>query len=151
MKNEISESKFNAWRACLAVLLIDSKITPEEKKWFEEKLKIIPFSLEQKNILINDFKNGVELESLLPQITDKVDRAFLVDNFRIIANLDRNFSKIEMEKFKNLEAKILKELNLKDLSEKIQKMENDSYSKSSQSQTQNSKSIFENLISSFIK
>jgi len=69
LKKSLTQSKFQMWRGCFALIIIDGVISPEEKTWFEEKLKLIPFSDSEVQILKDDLKNATDIEEIIPLIT----------------------------------------------------------------------------------
>ncbi len=105
--NEITDSKFNAWRACIGIILLDKVVTDSERNWVNDRMKTIAFTDEQKNILSSDLKNGLDLNQVLTLVTDNKDKAFLVDMIRYVGNLDKNFSNEEREVYKKIEKEIL--------------------------------------------
>lgn len=127
LKNSLTDSKFHMWRACIAVIHLDREVTPEEREWAEEKIKFIPFSKEQEDILRNDLDSGVSLSELIPKITEKKDLAFLLHQLRTIGHMDGDFSEQEKEAFDKLESAILNNLDLASLEAQVQQMEWDSY------------------------
>ncbi len=147
----INESKFNMWRACVAIIYLDKAIAPEEQKWVEEKIQKLPLTNEQRIILKNDLAMGIVLEDVLPKITDKIDLGFLVNTYRVLAHLDNNFSVDEKEALHKLEAQILKGLDLKKLESEIQTMEKESCHESEVYKNYNSASILENTFNDFMK
>ena len=147
----MNDSKFNMWRGCVAIIYLDNVVSPEEKAWVENKCKTLPLSDEQKSILLNDLKNGIKLDDVLPKITDKVDRGFLVNTFLVLANIDKNFSPDEKAAFKTLEAKVLKGLDLTAITKTVETMEVESYSEAEIYKNYNSSSIFEKMHHEFMK
>lgn len=71
----ISISEFNMWRAVFAFSLVDRVLTVEEQSLLSGYLSTVPFSPEQKNILLHDFKNPQDVEKLYNKITLSKDRA----------------------------------------------------------------------------
>ena len=147
----MNESKFNMWRGCVAIVYLDNVVKPEEKAWVENKCNTLPLSFEQKAILLNDLKNGIKLDEVLPKITDKVDRGFLVNTFLVLANIDHNFTSDEKIAFKNLESKVLKGLDLTSITNEIKTMEKESYNESEVYKNYNSSSLFEKVHHAFMK
>jgi|SaaInlStandDraft_2_1057019.scaffolds.fasta_scaffold128081_2 tellurite resistance protein len=145
LKDTLTESKFNMWRACIAIIHLDGKITPEEKEWAEEKIKLIPFNADQENILIGDLQGGVELSSVILKVEDKKDKAFLVHMVRVIGFIDGDFSSSEKRACEKLEQAILKNIDLAPLEQEIKEMEKESYHKSNVYQQTNKKSKFEHM------
>ena len=147
----ISESKFQAWRACVAVIFLDSTVSNEESRWVEEKIKILPLTNDQRLILIKDLKTGISLSETLSKITDKKDLAFVVDTFRVLGNIDNKFSSVEKESFKKLESQVLQGLDLVAISREIEKLENESYHEDEVYKSYNKSSVFEKTANKFLK
>lgn len=147
----MNDSKFNMWRACIAVIYLDNKVTKEELDWANEKIQKLPLTNEQRTILQFDLKNGVIFNSVLPKITDKVDRAFLVNTFRVLANIDHDFSEIEKNKFKELESKVLGALDLGAITHEVEKMQTEFYNEKEVYKDYNKSSIFEHTFHQFMK
>lgn len=147
----INESKFNMWRACVAIVYLDKAIAPEEQKWVEDKILKLPLTNEQRLILKNDLAMGIALEDVLPKITDNVDLGFLVNTFRVLANIDQNFSVDEKEAFQKLETQVLKGLDLNKLESEIQTIEKESYHEREVYKNYSSATILENTFNDFMK
>ena len=75
MKSGVADSEFNMWRAVFAFSLVDRLLTVEEQSLLSGYLSSVPFSLEQKNILLDDFKNPQDVEKFYNKISDSKDRA----------------------------------------------------------------------------
>jgi hypothetical protein len=73
-KKGIPDSEFNMWRAVFAFSLVDNVLTVEEQKILSTYLNTIPFSLEQRNILADDFKTPQDVEKLYNRIKDEKDK-----------------------------------------------------------------------------
>jgi hypothetical protein len=116
----INDSKFNMWRACVAAVHLDQLVTPEERKWVEEKIRTLPLTNDQRLILIRDLEIGNNFEVCFEKITDKVDKAFLLNTLRVIGYLDHNFSHGEKESFKKLENIVLKGINLEEITKQVE-------------------------------
>jgi hypothetical protein len=39
LKDSLDESKFQMWRACVAAVYLDGKVTIEEADWVEQKIE----------------------------------------------------------------------------------------------------------------
>lgn len=71
----VPESEFNMWRAVFAFSLVDRLLTVEEQSLLSGYLSSVPFSAQQKNILLDDFKNPQDVEKFYRKITEGKDRA----------------------------------------------------------------------------
>ena len=151
MITEVNDSKFNMWRACIAAVHLDNKVTNEERKWVEEKIQKLPLTPSQRDILKDDLEHGKKFEEAYQKITDKVDLAFLLNTLRVIGYLDKDFSAVENANFKKLEAIILKGLNLPEITAQIEALELQSYHESEVYKDNNPSSKIEHVYHSFMK
>ncbi|MBK24257.1 MAG: hypothetical protein CME70_09685 [Halobacteriovorax sp.] len=142
--SELSESKFNMWRAAFSIIHVDGKVSIEEQAWAKEKLSSLPLSNSQKSTLELDLVKGAKVEELLPSITHKPDRAFLLHLCRTIGHLEGDYSDSEKEAFKYLEKEILKDIDLAPIEAEVQKMEE--LSNKNKLEIDNKHSILENVI-----
>lgn len=62
------------WRAVFAFSLVDRTLTMEEQKLLSQYLSSVPFSAEQVNVLMDDFKLPQDVEKLYNKISDPKDR-----------------------------------------------------------------------------
>ncbi len=124
---EVNDSKFNMWRASMAVIYLDGRVTKEEEAWAESKIQDLPFSSAQRNIIHGDLTHGLSIDKVLPLITHKPDIAFLLHLIRTIGHIDGCYDASEKEAFKKLEEKIIKGLDLEALEEQVRTMEEQSY------------------------
>lgn len=140
-----NDSKFNMWRGCIGVIWIDGKVDEKEQEWMKEKLNSLPFTPEQKVVLEQDLANGVRLESVLPQITDRKDRAFLAHQVRVIGHLDGEYSSDEKEFYEKWNKIILDGVDLDFFNALIEADEKASYHEDEVYKVANKTSIFENV------
>lgn len=87
-----NESKFNMWRACFAALWADGKLSAEEKEWALKKINALRFTDEQRQVLLSELESEADFSSIVENITNKNDRAFLAHQIRVISHLDGDFS-----------------------------------------------------------
>ena len=107
----MDSSKFNLWRACFAFCQVDSELAKKEKLWLENKSESLNFTAEQKSILLNDLNFPPEINSLLPLITKPSDRAFLIDQMRVLAHIDGRMSQAEQLKIEETKKVVLSKIN----------------------------------------
>ena len=74
IKEEITESEFNMWRAVFAFSLLDNVLSPQGQKILKPYSNTILFSQAQNDILRNDFKEPQNVETLYSKITDPKDK-----------------------------------------------------------------------------
>lgn len=147
----MTDSKFNMWRSCVAAVHLDNVVTPEERQWVEEKLKSLPFTNDQRQILKDDLEKGSNFEESFKKITDKKDLAFLLNTLRVISYLDHDFSVAEKKSFNNLEAIVLKGVNLERITAEVEAIREHSFSKEEVYKDYNSASKFEHIFHAFMK
>lgn len=147
----MDSSRFNLWRASFSFCFIDGFLSPEEENWIDEKIKLLPFTNDQKKILIGDLKNAPNLKELLPLITRPADRGFLANNLRVLAKLDNQLSIQEKEKIDQIINAILAGINLNDLKKQVQDDEIQSYHEDEVYQVYNKHSYSERIIKSLMK
>lgn len=147
----LSESKFNMWRACVAVIAIDGELAKEEKVWLAERAKAVPFSKEQIKTLETELQNPIDISTIIPLITEKKDLAFLLHQIRVLGNIDGTYDETEKEAFKNVEKVVLHGLDLKGIQSEIESIEKESYHEDKVYEANNKGSIFESISKSFMK
>lgn len=139
----MDSSKFNLWRACFSFCQVDSKLAAEEKKWLETKSEILKLSPDQKQTLLKDVQNPPDINSILPLITKPSDRAFLVDQMRVIAHIDGNLSPAEKAKIDEVKNIVLSKINLTEIEKQIAAEDMASYHEDEVYKVGNEASIFE--------
>ncbi len=102
MTNQVSESKFAAWRGAVALAYIDHTLSEAEKQKLHQYFSKQPFSDVQKSQLDKDIDQGVDLDTVFPKITDKRDRATLINISRVLAYADGVFCEKEQEAFEHM-------------------------------------------------
>ncbi len=122
----MEDSKFNLWRATFSFCFVDGFLSPEETSFIEEKVKALPFSPVQREILMKDLSFPPSIDMLLPLITAPADRGFLINNIRLLSRID-NLSPAEKVKIETLTQEVLKKINLPGLTKEAQAIEINSY------------------------
>ena len=115
----MDKSKFSMWRASFAFCHVDSTLSHEEKEWIESKLKSLPFSKEEQELIRRDIKNPPKVEELFLDISNPVDKGFLVNEMRKLAHLDDNFSASEKEKIAKIQSAVMSKINLAELESEV--------------------------------
>jgi len=119
----ISESKFQMWRGTIALVLVDNKVSNEEKLWLDEHLKKVAFSSNQKEILLNDFKNGIKIDDILLSSLEPRERGMLVSFANTIFKRDGLVAE-EEALLNQLTQKRVGDLNMKELTKEVEHLEN---------------------------
>lgn len=109
---KVTDSRFAMWRAAVALAWVDDKVTNSEANLIHEHTERHAFSDDQHTILDNDIKNGVKLDDVFDLITDKRDRAHLINFGRVLFHIDGDFAEIEQKIMAEISAKHAKLINL---------------------------------------
>lgn len=141
----MDSSKFNLWRACFAFCQVDKELARKEKEWIQSKISSLKFTDEQKRTLQDDLTSPPDITPVLEQITKPSDRAFLIDQMRVLAHIDGTVSQQERLKIEEIKAKVLAKVNLSELEAKIAADEKASYHEDEVYKVHNKDSAFEAL------
>lgn len=147
----MEDSKFNLWRACFSFCFVDGFLSPDEKKWIDEKIKALPFSDNQKTLLMKDLIAPPAIEDLLPLISKPSDRGFLVNQIRMIAHIDHHLTSDEKSKIELVRSKILGEIDLQRLEQIIAEDEKASYHENEIYKVDNKHSYIEQVVKKLLK
>ena len=99
-----TQSHFAMYRGALALLWADNKLSEDEHSKFMELLtQSIRLTPEQKAQLSNQAKEHTTLAEIWPQITDKLDRAHLINIAHMLFWRDGVFCHTEKEVLERLE------------------------------------------------
>lgn len=141
----MDSSKFNLWRACFSFTQVDARLADEEKIWLAEKSEFLKFTPEQRVTLEGDLKNPPDLRSILPLITKPSDRAFLIDQMRVLAHIDGKLSDVEKMKINEIKDLVLAKVNLSEAEKIVAADEMASYHEDEVYKINNETSFFERL------
>ena len=141
----MDSSKFNVWRACFIFCQVDSELADKERVWIENKYETLKFTPEQRDILLNDIKSPPDINKILPLITRPADRAFLVDQMRVLSHIDGQLTPPEQKKIEEIKNVVLSSVNLTELEQKIAADELASYHEDEVYKVTNEHSFFERL------
>lgn len=97
MTYEISESRFNMWRAVFAMAHADDVITDQEETFMTEAIEKYPFSETQKDILKKDMRTKQHVGQCFASITEQQDRSDFFTFARLLVWCDGDFD--EQEQF----------------------------------------------------
>mgnify|MGYP000070699345 CR=1 FL=1 len=142
--SEISESKFNMWRASFSVVWIDGVLSDQEVDWINKKLSSLSFNQQQREIIQKDLEAQTPFNEIVPLVTHKPDRAFLAHQMRVISHLD-GLDEIEKKAISNWKDAILKNIDLKKLEDEIAKDEMASYHEDEVFRVYNKSSVLERV------
>lgn len=91
MLKEIDDSKFNMWRAIVALVHSDSQIHEKEEHWMLERFERLPFSEDQLKTLKDDMTRSQDVWPFFEKITHPADRAHFVYFARLLFWSDGDF------------------------------------------------------------
>ncbi len=94
---EVTESRFNMWRAVFAMAHADGIVTDEEAEFMDEYLNNVDFTDEQKAVLRADIKDPQNVGEMFAQITEQSDRSQFFYFARLLAWCDGDFDAQEQE------------------------------------------------------
>jgi hypothetical protein len=115
----MDSSKFHLWRACVSFCHVDKALGEKERTWIESKSETLSFTPEQKFIILSDLVDPPNIMDLLPHITKLSDRAFLVDQMRVLAYIDGTLHQEEKKRIEEIKALVLSKINLTSLEKEI--------------------------------
>ena len=122
----MNESKFLMWKLGLSAIHFDGKVTEEETNWFNNKIrqldknKILGFSDDQINELKSVLSHPVDnyLDEF-KKLTKPSDASFVLHILTMIANVDRDYSQEEKEKYEMLKQACLEGVDQSSLDKQI--------------------------------
>lgn len=89
---ELSESRFNMWRAVFALAHIDGRVVPEEFEFMGRYLNTVPLSEKQRQTLMRDMeKPGGDVGAFLEKVTEPGDQADFFQFARMICWCDGDY------------------------------------------------------------
>ncbi len=108
----VTESRFAMWRCAVALAWIDGKLTNSEANLIHDHSERHAFTDEQHTQLDNDIKNGIKLDEVFDLITNKRDRAHLINFGRVLFHIDDDFAEIEQKVMAEISKKHAELINL---------------------------------------
>jgi len=108
----LSNSRFHTLRAYIALAWVDGVPTDDEKEWINEQLGYFGLSAEQEQILREDMAAGLQLKAIIPKITEPADMTLLVNQARILFNLDGDYTDAERALYDSLKETALGKIDL---------------------------------------
>jgi len=95
MLKEVNESKFNMWRAIVALVHADLVSHPQEAEYLKNQFQKIPFSETQRKVLSDDLLTSKDVDPYFKAITSPGDKAQFVYFARILFWSDGAFHEQE--------------------------------------------------------
>ena len=84
MLKEVNESKFNMWRAIVALVHADLVSHPKEAEYLKNQFQKIPFSETQRKVLSDDLLTFKDVDPYFKAITSPGDKAQFIYFARIL-------------------------------------------------------------------
>ena len=100
----IEESRFNMWRAVVAMVHADGVVTPHELSFINEHVKRINLSPAQIQVIGADLQTPQDTYEMFSKITDQNDKSDFFALARALSWCDGDFASQEESIIKNLEA-----------------------------------------------
>lgn len=121
--SEITESRLAMYEGIIALAWIDHTLHPDEKQSLHDLINNNPrFTDEQREILHGMADQKAKLEEIWPQITDKQDRAYLLDIANMIFHRDGEYCDIEKEVYEKYLAAHLETIDTEETMQELQTM-----------------------------
>ncbi|MBL4588960.1 MAG: TerB family tellurite resistance protein [Alphaproteobacteria bacterium] len=95
MTEQISESRFNMWRAIFAMAWADSVITEDEEKFMRDAIERYPFTEDQREVLELDMTKEQHVGTCFSHITEQQDRSDFFVFARLLVWCDGDFDEQE--------------------------------------------------------
>ncbi|MAF98372.1 MAG: hypothetical protein CMH26_07035 [Micavibrio sp.] len=115
MSKGLNDSQFHMWRSIFALVHVDNVVTDEEVQYMAERLKEIPFSQEQHDILVKDSVEPQNVELMFSRITDLHDQALFFKHAHAVVHVDGDYAVEEQQILLKLNELHAKTANVDDL------------------------------------
>ncbi len=93
--SELNASRFNLWRAVVAMIHADGVIKPHEVNFIVEQTRDLPLSINQRGLLMEDINTPKDMKALFREITHPQDRKDFFRLARAIAWADGHYDERE--------------------------------------------------------
>ncbi|MCB9025825.1 MAG: TerB family tellurite resistance protein [Bdellovibrionaceae bacterium] len=112
MIKEINESKFNMWRAIVALVHADGIKHPKEDQFLLEAFNKLPLNSKQVETLKQDMIKVQNVDEYFDKITEPSDRSHFIYFARLLFWSDGDFHKQESEILNHFHKKTLEKVHL---------------------------------------
>jgi hypothetical protein len=109
----VTPSNFAMWRAAIALAHSDHRLSNSEISLIQEYSANFDFSEAQQAQLEKDLHGGIPLESIFLEITEKTDRAHLINFARVLFHIDGEFSAVEQKIWQAINDKHMQTVDMK--------------------------------------
>ena len=108
----MNDSKFAMWRTAIVLASCDNLLSNSETNLIHEYWENFDFSEAQQAQLEHDFRTPPAFDDVWPSITDKLDRAHLINFALVLFNVDGDFSELERQLWDKINALHAKTIDL---------------------------------------
>ena len=98
----LSESRFNMWRAVVAMAHADAVVKPHEINFILENTQNVPMTEEQRSMLADDLRKSVSMQSVFDKIVHPRDKEDFFHLARAICWSDGDFDETEQVMLRQL-------------------------------------------------
>lgn len=113
VKTQATDSQVALWRGAIALAWADQQLDEDEKsKLLEYIVGYLYFSEAQRAMLVQDVSQGVRIVDVWPHITDKQDRAHLINIAPVIFWRDEVFCQAEQDVYNTIFAEHMATLDV---------------------------------------
>lgn len=98
----LSESRFNMWRAVVAMAHADDVVKPHEINFILENTQNVPMTEEQRATLAEDLRKSVPMQTVFDKISHPRDKEDFFHLARAICWSDGDFDEMEQEMLRQL-------------------------------------------------
>lgn len=102
---QVTPSKFAMWRAAIALAYSDHRLSNSEIDLIWRESENFDFSDAHRAQLEKDMQGGIALDDVWDQITEKGDRAHLINFSLVLFHVDGEFSQVEQILFEEINAR----------------------------------------------
>ncbi len=117
--SNVSESRFNMWRAVFAMAHADNVVTVQERAFMENYLKQVPFSPRQAEALRQDMEEAQDVNEMFAQIVEPEDYAAFFQFARELVWSDGDMAAQEEAIKERLKAEYMDKFDLKRLEREL--------------------------------
>ena len=112
MVKELNESRFQMWRAVVAMAHADGVVTMHELSFINDYLKDINLSPKQREIIGEDLREAQNINVLFSQVTEHEDQVDFFALARALSWSDGDFDSQEKKIIKRLEGQMLNNMDV---------------------------------------
>lgn len=115
----LTDSRFHMWRAVFALAHTDGRVSADEIAFAGNYLQTVPFSPEQKEILLNDLREPQDVKGLLAHVHDLADQADFFQFATMLGWSDSDYNAAEQKVIGRLSEAQMARFNREDIARKI--------------------------------